>query len=379
MRSCVIATTDPSTLGAFLLPHVDELLQRGYQVTIMAGPGAFPDVSGRPNAEVRVLQYLRRNPSPAADTAALLCAWWVLRRNRTAIIHVGTPKAGLVIGLAAFLARVDRRVYTIHGLRYETATGRRGQLFRLLERVSCSAATDVIAVSDSVATQAVADGVVDASKVRVLGSGSISGVDVQRFTRDEAVRTVVRREWGVRPGEGVVLFVGRLSVDKGVDDLLAMWQEVRREVANVRLIVAGGLDTSQPPDEVTLRALSNDPQVVLLGHVNDSSVCYAGADLLVLPTKREGFGSVILEAACSGVPTVSTLVTGVKDAVVHGVTGVLVPPSAPQQLAHEVVTLLRDDRSRVALGAAARKRAAAEFAEADVVARYVDMMVADAL
>lgn len=371
---CAVATAAPITIGAFLVPHVHQLLARGAAVSLVAGPGEFPDVTGE-GATVRVIPHLRREPSPLADLRALVTTWRVLRRDRIEAIHIGTPKAGLVVGLAAVLARVRRRVYTIHGLRYETMGGGGRRVFRALEKLSCAMATDVLAVSQSVADTAIADGVVARSKVRVLGRGSISGVDAARFRFSAEKRSESRRHWGVSDADLVVLFVGRLSIDKGVDDLPAIWSEVRAQVHGARLVVIGDVDSSQPPAAQTIAALADDPTVAMLGHVADPSPAYSGADVLLLPTRREGFGSVVLEAAAAGVPSVGSDVTGVRDAVEAGVTGVLVEAGRPSEFARAVVGLLDDREARDLLGENARRRVTTDFVEDDVVARYVDVLV----
>jgi glycosyltransferase involved in cell wall biosynthesis len=374
---CAVATAAPITIDAFLVPHVDQLLARGATVSLLAGPGEFPDVTGQTDAIVRMIPHLRREPSPAADLRALLTTWRVLRRDGIEAIHIGTPKAGLVVGLAAVLARVRRRVYTIHGLRYETMRGGGRTVFRLLEKLSCALATDVLAVSQSVADTAVDDGVVSRSKVRVLGRGSISGVDAARFQFTAERRSESRRQWGVLDADLVVLFVGRLSVDKGINDLPMIWSEVRAQVEGARLVVIGEVDTSQRPAPPALAALASDPTVSMLGHVADPSAAYSAADVLLLPTRREGFGTVVLEAAAAGVPTVGSDVTGVRDAIEAGVTGVLVAPESPREFAKAVAGLLNDREARQLLGENARRRVMTDFVEEDVVARYVDVLVGE--
>lgn len=371
---CAVATAAPVTIDAFLVPHVTKLLARGATVSLLAGPGEFPDVAGQAGATVRVIPCLRREPSPIADVRALGATWRILRQDRIEAIHIGTPKAGLVVGLAAVLARVPRRVYTIHGLRYETLRGSGRGVFRFLERLSCFMATDVLAVSHSVAETAIDDGVVSRSRVRVLGRGSISGVDAARFEYTSAKRAESRRRWGIEDEHPVVLFVGRLSVDKGIDDLPAIWAEVRARVAHAHLVVIGEVDASQPPASHTLAALAADPTVLMLGHVVDPASAYSAADVLLLPTRREGLGSVVLEAAAAGVPCVGSDVTGVRDAIEAGVTGLLAGPMNPLDFARAVAGLLNDGEARQLLGQNARRRVLSDFAEDDVVERYIEVL-----
>ena len=160
-----------------------------------------------------------REIAPWRDLAALGRLWRLMRRVRPTIAHVGTPKAGLLGGLAAWLAGVPCRVYTLHGLRLETASGLKRQLLIGCERAACALAHRVICVSSSLRRQAIDLRLVDAGKAIVGASGSANGVDLSRFypTRKRlAMAAEARRSLGIPTASPVVGFVGRLTRDKGI-------------------------------------------------------------------------------------------------------------------------------------------------------------------
>lgn len=369
-RSAVVfAVTDPITADTFLRLHLQRANRSGRAVHLVARAGPLLD---RVAHETGVHPHglpLERNPHPLRDLQALVAALQFLRRVRPFAVHVGTPKAGLVVGLAALLTGVPKRVYVIHGLRYETSTGARAHVLRLLEMVSCRVATQVVAVSPSVRARALEDGLVRPRHVVVLGSGSIAGVDGGRFV-ERSAGAVFRREVGIPQDAVVALYVGRLAVDKGIEDLVAAWSLVAAEHPRAYLLVVGAQDEAQPLPPRVSTSLQQAPRVVCAGFLSDPAPAYMASDVAVMPSHREGLGTFLLEAAAAGLPSVATDVTGCRDAVVDGHSGVLVPVRRPDALAAAIAAMMMDAASRDAMGDRARHRVLKEFRPDDVVARY---------
>lgn len=370
-QGVVISTTDPITARAFLVPHLDQLRQLGVSACLVSAPS--PLLSARPlsSSASWPITHLVRAIRPLWDLLALAEITWALIRIRPAALQVGTPKAGLLVTFAGFLTRVPRRQYVVHGLRYETAGGNRRRLLMVMEGASCACATSVIAVSDSVRNRLIEDGVVRPEKVKVLGAGSISGVDVSRFIHNEDSARRFRSIHGLDLNIPLVLFVGRLANDKGVSELATAWSEVRRRGVNAQLVVVGPVDESDPLAAETVARIGSLPGVLAIGFLEDPAPAYSAADLLVLPSYREGFGTVILEAAAAGVPSVATDVTGLRDAVVHGQTGLLVAPRTVLPLAEAIQLVIEDEGLRQGLGRRAKARVQRDFLEATVVQRYI--------
>jgi len=267
--------------------------------------------------------------------------------------------------LAAWVARVPARVYHLRGLPIETATGPRRLVLAAAERVSCALAHRVVAVSHSLCERALVLGVCGPVKIVVLGEGGGDGIDARgEFAPDAAdtrYRADVRTRLGIPPDARVVGFVGRLVRDKGVVELTAAWRSVSARVPAAHLIVVGAPEPRDPVPAETLRELATAPGVHLLGHVADPRELYPAFDVLALPTYREGFPVVLLEAAALALPAVASRVTGCVDAVVDGETGRLVPPGDAAALADALVAYLRDPALCRAHGAAARRRVLRAF------------------
>lgn len=348
----------------------EHLAAQGWDVHVVCSAG--PRSTALAHAAGVTVHHLemRRDPAPLDDLKALVRWTSLLRSIRPDVISVGTPKAGLLGGIAALLTRVPARVYMLRGLRYETTEGLKWSIFVALERVSVACAHRVIAVSSTLRDVAVADRLGRAGKFRVIAAGSSNGVDVERFeTTPEARAQAQADRWPDRPEVPVVGFIGRIHPDKGLD-LLADAVEIlaERQVPG-RLLVVGGSD--DPAGEDLVRRLEASRwDVEIVGAVDDVAPLLEVMDVLCLPTKREGFPNVVLEAAAAGIPTVATQATGVPDAVVDGVTGVVCSDREPATLADALYDLLSDRELCRSRGTAARSRVEAEFSRATVWASY---------
>jgi glycosyltransferase involved in cell wall biosynthesis len=259
--------------------------------------------------------------------------------------------------VAAAALRVPVRVHTLHGLRYESATGSLRRILWTAQRASCLAATRVVCVSPSLRERAVETGLLREGEGIVIGDGSANGVDAVRFSRTvEAARAgaALREQLGIAPDVPVVGYLGRLARDKGIGDLAAAWE--RCAGRGWQLLVAGEIDPTDPPPREALELFDRSPDVRRLGQLTDPRGFLAAIDVLSLPTWREGFPTVALEAAAMERPVVATRATGCVDAVVDGETGTLVPVSDPVELAAALERALLDPASRSRQGAAARKR-----------------------
>jgi glycosyltransferase EpsE len=349
------------TARAFLPGQLSYLGEQGWEVHLVCGEPGLDNFAATEGIAGNHVVPATRDPS-AGDLRTLVGLWRVFRRVRPDVVVVGTPKVGVLGSLAAAAARAPRRIYLLHGYRAEGLTGGRRRLMRALETIACAAATDVVAVSPSLAARLTAESVVPAAKVRVLGAGSANGVDLHRFSRPtETGRSQARRTWGLPDDAHVVASVGRLTRDKGLQTLPSLWGSVSARDPLAWLLVAGHPEPADAADHAALEALAALPRVRLLGQVGDVERVYAAADVLLLLSRREGLGMVALEAAACGVPTVAYAVTGVRDAVLHGRTGNLAPDGDVMGVEAALLELLTYPSEARRLGSSGAERVAREF------------------
>jgi len=342
---------------SFLQPHFRRLRENGFDVILICSD----DEHARAAASNTGIQYIpltiKQSVSVVSDCVALCRLWRLLRRLRPRIIHAHMSKAGLLGVLGGWLAGVPVRIYHNHGMAMLTARGPRRLMLRAVEWLANRAATHTLFCGESTRAAALAEGLAQAGKARVLGSGTISGVDIAKFSPDRIgdLRGSKRRAWGVPADAVVVGFVGRIVPHKGIATLLAAWRRLdRRHRDHSTLVLVGGLGG---PDMMALvdAAVAEDLGVNNVGWTDDMVSAYSAMDLLVLPSWYEGLPYSVLEAQAMGLPVIVTRVTGNVDAVEDEVTGLVVPPKDSDALSRAMARLIDSPEERRRLGQGARR------------------------
>jgi glycosyltransferase involved in cell wall biosynthesis len=328
------------------------LREAGFRVTLVSGPGELLTRTAAKEGVESIAIPMRREIAPVADLWSLLCLCWMLYRLKPEMTEFSTPKAGLLGSVAAMLCGVPSRVYLLRGLKLETSTGVKRRILLAAERLASACSHTVLCNSESLRDIALALRVAPASKLHMLGGGSSNGVDVEHFSPGPGS---LRARLGLPTDAPVVGFVGRLTRDKGLPELVEAFDAILIAKPQARLLLVGWFDASEDALGHDLRArIKNHPRIHMTGYVADTAPYYRVMDVMVLPTWREGFPNVVLEAAASGIPVVTTLCTGSRDAVVPEVTGLLIPPGYPVAICEAVLQLLRNPARRSRMGKAAR-------------------------
>jgi glycosyltransferase involved in cell wall biosynthesis len=253
----------------------------------------------------------RRKPHPLWDAislAALLRYFW---RNHYATVVYSTPKAMLLGSIASFLSRQPRRIAWVRGRAYERMTGLKRKVFLWLDRLTFAASHKVLFVSHSLKEEYARDGL-RSFKGEVVGHGSSNGVDLARFAPvGEAQRRELRRALGIGEDVFLMLMVGRITGDKGIDFALELMRMLR-DMAQLRLLLVGAVEDPALAERIEG---CGDSRVSMMGSRNDTEALYRAADLHLLLSHREGLPNVALEAAACALPTFGWDVVGVRDAV----------------------------------------------------------------
>jgi glycosyltransferase involved in cell wall biosynthesis len=364
----VVGITNPQTC-LVLGGRLRTLREEGFRVTLVSSPGELLTRTAAQEGVEAIAIPMRRQISPAADLVSLLRLWWLLLRLKPEMTEFSTPKAGLLGSIAAMLCGVPARIYFLRGLKLETCTGLKRRILLIAERVASACSHAVLCNSDSLRNEALAVGVAPAAKLRLLGGGSSNGVDVERFSPGPSD---LRRCLGLPANAQVVGFVGRMTRDKGLPELVEAFDAILAAKPDVHLLLVGWFDASEDALGYDLRSrIMKHPRIHSTGFVTDTVPYYRAMDVMVLPTWREGFPNVALEAAATGIPVITTLATGSRDAVVPEDTGLLIPPGYPAAIRESVLQLLDNPERCRRMGAAARAWVLSPYVNGRVLGRTV--------
>jgi glycosyltransferase involved in cell wall biosynthesis len=369
-RICVVSTT-PLIVHFFIKPHLLALAQQ-CDVTLILNMDN--DTYAPPmNLPVRVISVgIKRNLAPIRDLICLYRLYRLFRREKFDQIWALVPKAGLLAMVAGRLAGVPSRVFIFQGEPWVTRTGIFRWLLKTTDRITATCATHLLAVSSSEKRLLQSENIVPADRLRVLGCGSICGVDLVRFRPNEPVGSAVRAELNIPPDAVVAVFIGRMKREKGVLDLCKAFRMV---ATNSQLyLVLAGPDEDELGPQIDMRLQGCASLVRRIGFTSEPERYIAAADFICLPSHREGFGMVVIEAAATGIPAIGSQVSGVSDAIIDGVTGLQFEAGNVSQLAEALITFANDGGLRRQMGSAALARVAEHFEQRLVVERYISFL-----
>ncbi len=368
-KVCFTATIEFS-IKAFLLDHIRALSSR-YDVYIVTNTSDLNFLKPF-GIDAKVIPVgIEREISLWRDIKALVHLIFLFRREKFDVVHSISPKSGLLTMLAGFFARIPIRVHTFTGQVWATRAGLMRLLLKNMDRLLTIFATNILVDSKSQKAFIVEQRIVYEEKAVVLANGSISGVDMKRFPPDPATRKDLRDRLGISESEVGFLYLGRLKEDKGVLDMAEAFSRVCSTHDSVHLVVVG-------PDEENMRSRMLDScrsfsnRIYFEDYTNMPESYMASADVLCLPSYREGFGNVIIEAAAVGIPSIGTRIYGITDAIEEGVTGFLFEPGNVNELTVLMSDLIENADLRKKLGMNARERASRLFSKEMVVSAMLD-------
>lgn len=341
-KICYVVTI-PTTIRAFFIPQLKYLAQHGYDVSVVCSKD--DNLRQELGDNIRYIPVdIPRGLSLFGSLKAIKSLYKVIKSNRFDLVQYSTPNAALYASIASKLAGVKVRNYHLMGFRYLGASGIGKKILKGIEKVSCKLSTSIECVSESNLKLGIQEGVFDKKKATVVWHGSTGGVDLKRF--DYAKRYIwrneVRTQLGFADDDFVFGFVGRITKDKGVNEILEAFLSSQ---AGAKLLLVGaeeGLDTL---NQQLLQKAKSHPNIVFQGAVVDVERYFAAIDVLLLPSYREGFGNVIIEAAAMGTPAIISNIPGPVDAVDPGKTALIVSAKNVREL-QETMDQARKDFSR---------------------------------
>lgn len=330
------------------------------QIEFLRGKGLDACIISSDGKEIRKFDKdayrivnMEREISILKDIKSLVNLIILFLKEKPLIVNSGTPKAGLLGTIAAFITKRPNRIYTVRGLRLETVTGLRYKLLYTMEKIAMMCSTDIIAISDSLKEKIIELGLAKESKIRILGYGSSNGLNVKDFNVTNNKIDINIKEQLVN--SFVVGYVGRIVKDKGISELIKSFQKLQELKYNIKLLIVGDFEKADSISDEEIKILKNDSNIVWVNRVDNPVAYFNNMDVFVFPTYREGFGNVSIEAQLLKVPVITTNVTGAKDTVINGETGFIVEKNEVDAIVEKIELLINDENYRKNLGENGKK------------------------
>lgn len=367
-----------STAQGLLLPQIDYFLSRKLSVEIACSPGLAAEQLQQQGYALHPIQ-IDRKIAPVPNLISIYQLTKLIRQNHYDLVHVHTPIAAVLGRIAAKLGGIKRIIYTAHGFPFHDQSSPFQYRFYFTVEKFCTPFTHLVltqSYEDFITAQKT--GLCPPNKVRYLGNG----IDIDRFDRnrlDPIHQTQLRESLSIPDTAGLIIgMVGRLTRKKGSGYLIEAAAKLLPQFPNLHILIIGGqLSTDPEPFQAELleriRTLGIEEHVTLTGDREDIPELLGLLNIFTLPTfTHEGLPRSILEAMSMGLPVVATDIRGCREAVVHGETGLIVPPRDSEKLAEALGKLLSDPDLRQVYGKAGRQRVEAEYDERLVFQRLAE-------
>ena len=309
-KKIIRVTTADISLNSLLKGQLMFLNQYFEVIGVAKNTGVLKEVSEREGIRV-VDAPLERPISLVKDIKGLWFLCRLFRKEKPWCVHANTPKGSLLAMIAAWIARVPHRVYTVTGLRYQGAHGMLRTILKTMERLSCLFATNVIPEGQGV-LHALQEDNITKKPLHVIWNGNINGIDTEYFKPTESFTERKNDTF-------TFVFIGRMVRDKGIHELTECIRKL-----NCNLILVGSFEDGDPVDEDDKKFLLTSEKVKFVGWQTDVRPYLEQADVLVFPSYREGFPNVPMQAGAMGLPCIVTNINGCNEIIKDGLNGKII-------------------------------------------------------
>lgn len=344
------AATIPTSLSIFCSGMLREL-SHDYEVIALSSCGKELDTIAKREGVKTIGVNMERRFAPFKDIFSLIKLIQVFKKERPDIIHSITPKAGLLCMMAAWFTKVPIRIHTFTGLVFPTSSGLKRYILMLTDKITCACATHIIPEGEGVKNDLI-NFHITSKPLRVLGYGNIRGVDLNYFTPEHEFHENFR-----------FLYIGRIVNDKGIKELVQAFIRLPEEA---QLWLVGDIEASDPVDDNIMQVIHQHPRITLFNSTNDVRPFYNNVDCVVLPSYREGFPNVVIEAGAMQLPAIVTDINGSREIVINSENGLIVPSKNVDKLYQAMYFLFNNPQIADNMGKAARPIIAQKFEQSFV-------------
>jgi glycosyltransferase involved in cell wall biosynthesis len=302
---------------------------------------------------------MTRAITPMKDLKALWQLYKLLKKEKPAIVHTHTPKAGLLGMMASRLAGVPIRLHTVAGLPLMENTGLTRKVLDFVERLTYRCATGVYPNSKHLSDFIIDNRFCNTNKLKVLGNGSSNGINTRFFQPTEELDKAaceLRKKHGLTDKHFVFVFVGRLVKDKGIEELVEAYSQLKKKHPHIKLLLVGPYEPERDPlMPETRENIEKDDSIIKAGFQSDVRPYLMISQALAFPSYREGFPNVPMQAGCFNLPAIVTDINGCNEIIEDGKNGLIIPTKNVPGLYRAMERLLTDPALYLTLQSNARQ------------------------
>jgi len=350
LKKLIRITTVPISFKVLLKGQLRFMASNGFDVKGVSSEGEELREVHENEGIVMEAINMSRKITPFQDLKSLWEMWNFLRKEKPQIVHTHTPKAGIIGMLAARLAGVPHRLHTVAGLPLMEATGIKRKILNFVEKLTYSSATRVYPNSKGLYDFILQNNFTQSNKLKIIANGSSNGINTTFFSPaqvSEIEKITLREKLNIQPDDFVFVFVGRIVSDKGINELIKAFSELKtaenNELTSIKLLLVGGLESDLDPlHPETLAEINHNKDIISAGFQQDVRPFFAISDALVFPSYREGFPNVVMQAGAMGLPSIVSDINGCNEIIVEGENGLIIPSKNVEKLKEKMLTLARD-------------------------------------
>lgn len=347
-RICYV-TTVPSTIEAFVKDFAIYMMeQESVEITFISSYDKKFESELPKN-----IKYIPINMKRGFSFSGIIVTFKLykfFKKNKFDLVQYSTPNASFYTSISTYLARIKNRLYAQWGILYVGSMGLKRFLLKRIEKITCKLSTSVQPDSFSNLKFSIKENLYNEKKGVVIGKGSAAGVDFNKFSLKDKVnwRNQIRKEFNISDEEFVFGFVGRFVKDKGLLDLLYSFKNIEKQNKSIKLMLVGGErnDLNKINDLIVPWTLTNK-NIIFCGTVNETNKYYSAMDTFVLPSYREGFGTVVIESLSMMVPTIVSNIDGPKDIIEHLHNGLVFEKGNIKELTSTMNFMLKNKKETI--------------------------------
>jgi lipopolysaccharide/colanic/teichoic acid biosynthesis glycosyltransferase/glycosyltransferase involved in cell wall biosynthesis len=349
----------------WLLRNQLKYINQFYNVTAISSNGQDLELVRKDQGVNIYAVEMTREITPILDIIAIIKLSRYLYKEKPFIVHTHTPKAGFIGMVASKIAQVPVRMHTVAGLPLMETSGIKWFILGLVEKITYRCAVYIYPNSFGLKEYIIQNKFCQPQKIKVLGSGSSNGIDTSYFSltvQIEKEAEEIRRKNNISKEDFVFCYIGRIVKDKGINELLSAFNEIKGLERNVKLLLIGIFEEKLDPLSAESKdILERNKNIIYCGFQENVRAYLASCDALVFPSYREGFPNVPLQAGSMGLPSIVSDINGCNEIIKNGINGLIIQPKDAVSLKAAMLLLINDENLRKRLASNARKMIVERF------------------